>query len=95
MVEFTLFEVHLDEGSITANAPFSSAEELPEESSKTRSRFLSRGSDDTNTEIEVETPEDSGGSKLPKLGGLIVFVLLVIGIRRLLGGQSEPIEDVQ
>jgi hypothetical protein len=82
MVKFTLFEVHLEDASLTANAPYSGANDEEADGAET---------EDTATE-----DDDVGGAGKALVGLLVVVAILALvylGSRRLGGG--EDVSDVE
>jgi len=76
MVDITLFEIHLDEGTMTANAPFSGSSE-PDEAD----------SGDTD-----EDEDGGGFPVAPLIGLLVLAVLLIGAKKLLGSGDIEAIE---
>ncbi len=82
MVNITLFEIHLDDASFEANAPFSGseAEELSEEEAE----------EAVTGAIGSGDADGSGPPKvLPLVVGLVVLVGLAALVRKLRGGGDE------
>jgi hypothetical protein len=82
MAKFTLLEVHLEDASFTANAPYSGAsgEEAVEEGDET-------------DEDAAAGADDSGGPGKALVGLLVVVAILALaylGSRRLGGGEDVP-----
>jgi hypothetical protein len=82
MAKFTLLEVHLEDASFTANAPYSGAsgDEAVEESDET-------------DEDAAAAADDSGGPGKALVGLLVVVAILALvylGSRRLGGGEDVP-----
>lgn len=93
MVDITLLELNLEGASFEADAPNSGASPL-ERSSRSGGlgRFLGGGDDETDEEEGAFSTDDEGGaSALPIILGLGIVVLGVFALRRLLGGEAEPI----
>jgi hypothetical protein len=83
MVDITILELNLEGADFTANAPGSG------ESASEMKGGLFSGSDD---EESVAADESGGGpSPLPLVVGVAVLVLAVVAVRRLLGGEAEPV----
>jgi len=78
MAKFTLLELHLDDSTFTANAPFSSDAELPDE-----------GPDDG----EPTGDGDGGRSWLAALVGLLFLAVLAVLVKKKLGGDEEEYTD--
>ncbi|MFT4880908.1 MAG: hypothetical protein ACI9HI_000906 [Salinirussus sp.] len=86
MAKFTLFEVHLEDASLTANAPYSGANEAEADG---------KGADDQATGDAGED-DDSGGAGRVLVGLLVVVAILALaylGSRRL--GAGEDASDVE
>ncbi|MFB6224513.1 MAG: hypothetical protein ABEH86_12685 [Haloarcula sp.] len=82
MAEFTLLELHLDGAEFTANAPFSSADDESESTSR-----WSRRSETTS-----ETDDDSSSSSKWGLLAVLGIGALAVGavaVSRFLGGSDE------
>jgi hypothetical protein len=93
MVEITILELNLNAEDLIANAPFSSGE------------WGKGDADDADTAggdegfLPAFDDDDDGGAagdgpnlKPVAIGvGLLVLVLLVVGARRLVGGEPEPL----
>ena len=93
-MDLTMFEVHLEDGSFTFNAPFSGdtnadgPRELPIESDDTETEA------DTESESDGEADSDDGRrSKRPLVVALIVLVGLA-AVAHFLSGD-EPEVDVE
>lgn len=96
MTDITFFELHLDDASITANAPFSAAESPEDLDRRSGRRFLPGrgGSDDDSAATATSGDGDSGGfSPLPVLLGVGALVVAVLLARRIVGGKSEPVPE--
>lgn len=79
-MDLTIFEVHLDDASFTANAPFAGGDEEEAEA--------------VETAADRETPSDEQGSSIiPLVVGLVVVAAVAFGVRRML--RSEPDEFEQ
>lgn len=81
MVNITLFEVHLDDSTLTANAPFSAESEED---------AVAYGSEDDETESE----DGGSGGPLVALVGFVFLVLVGVALRRFLGGDEDATEAV-
>jgi hypothetical protein len=96
MVEITLFEIHLDEATFTANAPFSAAESTDGIDDETASDLLPGGTDVADADDDdAGAPDARPGGKgpLPAILALgLVLVLVLVG-RRILGGEPEPVPE--
>lgn len=81
MVDITFLEVHLDDSTLTANAPFSSTGGESEEETE------------AEAEVEVEVEEGEGGGSSTLLAAIVGLVFLVVVgflVRRYLrGGQLD------
>lgn len=78
MVNITLFEIHLDDASFEANAPFSDAE--AEDAEEAAEEYG----------IDVGGDDDGGPSKLvPLVAGLVLLVVLAAIVRKLRGGGDD------
>jgi hypothetical protein len=87
MAKFTLLEVHLEDASFTANAPYSGASGEEVDSEDTESE------DDSGA---TPADGDSGGRGKALVGLLVVVAVLALaylGSRRL--GGSEDVPDVE
>ncbi|MEF8851807.1 MAG: hypothetical protein V5A44_02625 [Haloarculaceae archaeon] len=88
MVEITILEVNLDAEDLVANAPFSSGGWSDDEAATAEEGFLPAPDEDD---------DDAGVGSGPNLkpvavgAGLLVLVLLVVAVRRVLGGEPEPL----
>jgi hypothetical protein len=83
MAKFTLLEVHLEDATFTANAPYSGAsgEEAADEAG------------DEDTDDAAAGADDSGGAGKALVGLLVVVAILALaylGSRRLGGGEDVP-----
>jgi len=86
MVEFTLFEVHLDGAQLTANAPFSSAN--PEDAEDADWTELEPGTDGDGG----EDGDGGGPNPLAVVFAVVTAVVLAVVIRKVLGGDESPEE---
>lgn len=77
-MDLTIFEVHLDDASFTANAPFAGGDDQEAEAVETAA------------EMDAETEEEGGFSIAPLVVGLVVVAAVALGVRRML--RSEPDE---
>jgi len=84
-MEITILEVNLDNPSFSAKAPFS-GERLGGESESETDDGFSTG--------DAETDE-SGRSPLPFVVGLVFLVGIGLAVRRLRGGDSDPVEETE
>jgi hypothetical protein len=95
MVDVTLLEVHLEEGSFSAeaSAPFSSIKKYvsPDEEDE--------GSSDEKRHSEEATAgtDDSDGGPGKKLGivGVFLFLVLAAAVLRYLSGDDEPEVEIE
>jgi len=78
MAKFTLLELHLDDSTFTANAPFSNDAELP---------------DDAAEDDEAAGGDDDGRPWLAALVGLLFLAVLAVLVKKKLGGDDEPAGD--
>jgi hypothetical protein len=79
MAKFTLLELHLDDSTFTANAPFSSDADLPAD-----------GAGDGETTVE---DADGGRPWLAALVGLLFLAVLAVLVKKKLGGDEEEYTD--
>ena len=84
MAKFTLLEVHLEDASFTANAPYSGTggENVDDE-----------GAEDGSDEDATAGADDSGGPGKALVGLLVVVAILALaylGSRRLGGDEDVP-----
>lgn len=91
MVDITLLEVHLEEGSFSASLPFSSyTQHNPEE-------------DETDDEVATaefssddDDDESNGGSgKAKAVLGVFVFLVIAGAVVRYLSGDDEPEVEIE
>ena len=80
MVNITLFEVHLEDSTLTANAPFS------DESGDEAAEY--------GAEDETEAEEGGSGGPLVALVGFVFLVLVGVALRRFLGEDEDATEEV-
>lgn len=80
-MDLTLFEVHLDEASFDATAPF--ADESSDE-----------GSTGIDVAEGGSESEEGGRSPVPFVVGLVFLVGVGLAIRRFMGGSDEPGEEM-
>lgn len=84
MVEITFLEVHLDSANLTANAPFSSKSNEPEDADER----------EPGVELEVEDGSGGGGTLLAAVVGLVFLVVVGFLVRRYLrGGELGEIAE--
>jgi hypothetical protein len=83
MAKFTLFEVHLDDATLTANAPFSS-QSGPEE-----------GEDESAYAAEATDlgEEADGPGVAPLVVALVVLVVVAVVVKKLVGGSEDAADD--
>ncbi|MEF8887228.1 MAG: hypothetical protein V5A30_05425 [Haloarculaceae archaeon] len=86
MAKFTLLEVHLEDASFTANAPYSGASGDGQDDDT--------GEDDTGT---TAADGDSGGRGKAFVGLLVVVAILALAYlgSRKLGGEDVPDMEVE
>ncbi len=77
MVDVTLFEVHLDDSSFTANAPFSSSE----------------SDEETNERREPDDSGTSKGALVAAVVGLAFLVVGAALVKRRLGSDAPAEEE--
>jgi hypothetical protein len=86
MVDLTLLELHLDDSSIKANAPFSGGDDTEAET-------------ETASATDEEPAPDDGGSRLrllaPVAVGLVALAAIGVAVRRLIGGAPDPVEELE
>lgn len=82
-MELTLFELHLDEASFAANAPFAGSDD-------------GSGSPFGSEEESVTQDEEGSSGPSPKafVVGLIFLVGIGLAVRRFMGGRGESDTDV-
>ena len=92
MARFTFLEVHFDGAEFTANAPFSSAQ-TPEDAPGLGG--LPLGAEGDESAESQDAGEESGGlGAVPVvLSVLGLALVLVLVLRRILGGSGEPVLD--
>jgi hypothetical protein len=78
MVNITLFEVHLDDSTLTANAPFSA-----------ESGEAAAVEDD-----ETESEDGGSGGPLVALVGFVFLVVVGVALRRFLRGDEDATDEV-
>ena len=102
-MDLTMFEVHLEDGSFTFNAPFSgdtnagTPRELPTESADTETKRETGRETGSETEYESDGEADSDEgkrSKRPLVVALIVLVGLAAVAHFLFGDEPEVDVDV-
>jgi hypothetical protein len=86
MADFTFIELHVEEGSFSANLPFSGGAE-------------DKADDEADIQEDVEeevgaaaTPEDGGRGKGPALIGVFLFFVLVAAVVKYLSGDEDDPE---
>jgi len=87
MVEITLIEFHAEDGSFSANLPFSGLTD------DTDTEEIS----DADDEDAGAVADDSGGSKGKGLAVLGVFLFLIVAavaVKYLTGGDAQPDVDI-
>jgi hypothetical protein len=82
MVSFTLVELHIEEGSFSANLPFSGVTDTKE------------ADDDFEDGVDEDvgaaaSDEDSGRGKGPALLGVFLFFVVVAALVKYLSGDDE------
>lgn len=78
-MDLTILEVHLDDASFSANAPFAGREDH----------------DESDSEPTGESGHAAEGrSVAPLVVGLVVLAVAALAARKLLGGDSGEIESV-
>lgn len=88
MVDITVLELNIDEGSFTTALPFSAVTEDDEESD----------SEESVEETDEPTADDSSGGRSKALGILGVFLFLVIAaavVKYLSGGDEDPEVEIE
>ncbi len=84
MVDITLIELNVEDGSFTAGLPFGSSPEEDTETETEREEEEAAGADG----------DDGGGSKGLVLLGVLVFLIIATAVvKYLTGGDSEEAED--
>lgn len=78
-MDLTILEVHLDDASFSANAPFAGQEEA--------------GDAEPEPTADAGSAEGSR-SVAPLVVGLVVLAAAALAARRLMGGDSDGIESV-
>lgn len=73
MVNITLVEVHMEDGSISANFPFSGV----------------KNDENDEPEEEEEGADDSGGSKGLAIVGVFLFLVAVAALVKYLSGDED------
>ena len=79
MAKFTLLELHLDDSTFTANAPFSTDAELPD--------------DESPIDAVTDAEPDGGRSWLAALVGLLFLAVLAALVKKKLGGDEGEYTD--
>ncbi|WP_436901413.1 hypothetical protein [Halovenus halobia] len=85
MVEITIFELNVEDGSFAANLPFSSGSPGSDE------MFTDEESDEQA--VSVPDEESGGGSKGLVLLGVLVFLILATAAVKYLTGDDEDDAD--
>lgn len=82
MVNITFIELHLEEGSLSANLPFSGLSD---------SEPTDEAAEEADADEETATDENSGGNKGLALLGVFVFLVIATAVvKYLAGGDEEP-----
>jgi hypothetical protein len=82
MVSFTLVELHLEEGSFSANLPFSGVTDTEEADDG----FEDEADEDVGA---AASDEDSGRGKGPALLGVFLFFVVVAALVKYLSGDDD------
>lgn len=94
--KFTLLELHLDEGSIQVGpaALGAGGDGITEPESKDSGE--GEGESESESEGEGEGDASCPGRKLGKLlVALLVIAVLVLGLKKVLGGGSEDLDELE
>jgi hypothetical protein len=87
MVDFTFIELHVEDGSFSANLPFSGGAD-DEASDETDDEPVSDG--DVEEEVGTgSTAEDGGRGKGPALLGVFLFFVVVAAVVKYLSGDED------
>ena len=84
-MEITILEVNLDQPSFSAKAPFSGEGLGGESEGETDDAFATGDTD----------ADEGGRSPLPFVVGLVFLVGIGLAVRRLRGGDSDPVEETE
>jgi hypothetical protein len=82
MADFTFVELHLEDGSFSANLPFSGVSDTESEDA------------DIEEDVGAAAPDDDQGGrgKMPALLGVLLFFVLVAALVKYLSGDDDDPE---
>jgi len=93
MDELTFFEIHLDGASFEAKAPFSGAESPDDVDADATGGILPGLRGDDEDEPAAGDAEGDGSGPLGAVLAVVALVVLVVVLRRLVGGEPEPVPE--